>query len=70
MTSSQFINVMHGVYFSTGNWNSAGGRMTKCKIVCTFTQTIQEGTLAGNTNFCGNWKNICVGDYGNHRIKR
>ena len=27
MTYSQFINVMH-----TGNWNSAGGRMTKCKI--------------------------------------
>ena len=32
MTSSQFINVMHGVYFLQGIGNSSGGRMTKCKI--------------------------------------
>ena len=32
MTSSQFININAWCLFSTGNWNSAGGRMTKCKI--------------------------------------
>ena len=32
MTYSQFINVMHGVYFLQGIGIPQGGRMTKCKI--------------------------------------